>query len=121
MAKRNETVNAPKEEQTTTTRQQGLEAEKADKAAGAEEQTETKTTKASKASKVEKDEGGLARKRAEFKHTDSGYAVESVDGDKPAVRQDFQKLEGIVDKIRELQENGFEVSVEGPQGFKNVK
>lgn len=73
--------------------------------------TEKKTT----GRKAVEDKGPeLPEKRAEISHADHGYVVMSVDGDKPAVEERYQRLEGIFQRIKDLQEAGYVVSLEGP-------
>lgn len=53
-------------------------------------------------------------KRAEFRHTDSGYSLAVQRGDDPVIADRYVKgLEGLFEKADELLAEGFEVFVEG--------
>lgn len=52
-------------------------------------------------------------KRAEFVHTDFGYEVNSVDGDQPPRKEQYHKLDGLIEHVLDMQENGFTVYLEG--------
>lgn len=73
--------------------------------------TEKKTT----SRKAAEDKGPeLPEKRAEISHADHGYVVMSVDGDRAPVEERYQRLEGIFQRIKDLQAAGYVVSLEGP-------
>lgn len=74
-----------------------------------------KKTPARKDKAAEQDAGPtLPDKRAEISHADHGYVVMSVDGDRAPVEERYQRLEGIFQRIKDLQEAGYVVSLEGP-------
>jgi hypothetical protein len=67
-------------------------------------------------SKARLESQAVPEKRAEIRHNDRGFTVAQVDGQEQPKENSFVGLAGLVEQVKQLQEDGYVVSVQDSEG-----